>query len=126
MNEKRTFFKEFGFLFILVLVMSPLAGCDGNKNDTPKPLSDVKTVVSIREIAWNQLSNEDKNSVVGDWKTSDVKIVKRDDVPFKKTSIKPERIYKVTFKTKIDEQVGPIGIYIDSSTKEMVGYDVRN
>ncbi|KRE31650.1 hypothetical protein [Paenibacillus sp. Soil522] len=128
MEDKRTLFKEIVFLFVIVLVMSSLVGCSENKNYTPKPNADMiflETASSLRELAWNQLSNEEKASVTGDWKEAKVKIVKWDEIPLKKASIKPESIYKVTFNTNKDEMIGPIGIYFDSTIKEIVGYDAR-
>ena len=134
MVDKRTFFKEIVFLFVLVLVMSSLVGCNGDKNDKRKfeslPDADtifLETASSLREIAWMQLSKEDKESVTGDWKEAKVTIVQWDEVPLKKTSVKPESlsIYKVTFNTNKDELLGPIGIYFNPETKEIVGYEVR-
>lgn len=128
MEDKRTFFKKIVFLFVLVLVMSSLVGCSEIKNYTPKPDADMiflETASSLRELAWIQLSNEEKTSVTGDWKEAKVTIVQWDEVPLKKTSVKPESIYKVTFNTNLDELLGPIGIYFDTATKEIVGYDAR-
>lgn len=128
MEDKRTFFKVIIFLFALILVMSLLVGCSENKNYNPKPDADMiffETASSLRELAWNQLSNEEKTSVTGDWKEAKVKIVKWEEIPLKKVSLKPESIYKVSFNTNIDGLLGPIGVYFDSATKEIVGYDIR-
>lgn len=105
MEDKRIFFKEIVFLFVLVLVMSSLVGCSENKNYTPKLDADtifLETASSLRELAWIQLSNEEKTSVTGDWKEAKVTIVQWDEVPLKKTSVKPKSIYKVTFNTNLD------------------------
>lgn len=126
--------KKISFLFILILVLSSLVGCSENKNDNhkyvPKPDADtifLETAASLREIAWIQLSQGEKESVTGDWKNAKVTIVQWDEVPLKKTSVKPESlsIYKVTFNTNKDALLGPIGIYFNPETKEIVGYDVR-
>jgi hypothetical protein len=127
--NKRTFVKSVCFILIIIAL---LVGCNGTNNDKRKvePLPDVETIFlvtasSLREIAWNQLSQEEKSSVMGDWKNAAVTIVQRDEVPIKKTSIKPESIYKVTFHTNKDELLGPIGIYFDPETKEIIAYDIR-
>lgn len=79
----------------------------------------------IRSIAWAQVSKEEQKTVLGNWKQAEVKEVKWNDVPTKLTDKEPEKILKVTFKTKNDGMVGPIGIYIDPKTEQIVGYDAR-
>ncbi|MWC31027.1 hypothetical protein [Paenibacillus sp. MMS18-CY102] len=126
-----------GFLLVLLLTMgTALMGCSGNTNAKNyfkhEPLPDaeaifLETSAAVREIAWNELSKEDKESVTGDWKNAQVALAKWEDVTMKKTTEKPdtEALYKVTFLTDRDAQLGPIGIYIDPVTKKIVGYDGR-
>jgi hypothetical protein len=128
------YYKTIFFLMISILIVTSLAGCNGNKIDNPmsshSPMPDADTIFletasSIRELAWNQLSNEEQKSVTSDWKEAKVSIVKWDDVPLKNKTYEPESIYKVTFTTNTDELLGTIGIYFDPVTKEIVGYDAR-
>jgi hypothetical protein len=61
-----------------------------------------------------------------DWKQAKVtSLVKRDDIPIKKTTVVPKAIYKVTFNTRDDESIGAIGIYFDPATVQIVGIDIR-
>lgn len=131
LNNKQRVRNRIWATFMLLLIAASLVGCSGDKNNNRvEPLPDADTIfletaASIREIAWNQISEAEKASVNGDWKKASVKITKWDDVPLKKASYKPESVYKVTFTTKEDPMLGPIGIYFDPATKKVVGYDAR-
>ncbi|WP_053375096.1 hypothetical protein [Paenibacillus sp. FJAT-27812] len=59
---------------------------------------------SLREAAWNELSSGEKESLINDWRQAEVKKAKWNEVPL---------------------VLGPIGIYIDSSNNQAVGYDER-
>lgn len=129
MNRERTFLIRSGFIFVIILILLSLVGCSDNKNDKPilSPLPDADTIFlvtasSLREIAWKHLTQEEKSTVTGDWKKAKVTIVQWDEVPLKKSTVKPEVIYKVTFNTNQDGLLGPMGIYFDPVTKIIVGY----
>lgn len=49
------------------------------------------------------------------------------ELPLNKGSEPPkaERVYKVTFKTTMDPRLGPLIIYVDGDTKEVLGYGLR-
>jgi hypothetical protein len=134
MSRKRTFAIRFGIFFIVLYILSSLIGCsDDNKYNKPtgSPLPDADTIFletasELREIAWNHLTQHQKKTVTGDWRKAKVTMVRWNDVPLKKTTtVRPDDIYKVTFNTKQDALLGPIGIYLDPVTKTIVGYDVR-
>lgn len=132
MNSSRKFLVQLGFLTLIIIILSSIIGCSDNNNDRPKdgPLPDadmlfLETAASLREIAWNQLSEKEKSTITGDWREAKVTIVQWSAVPLKQTKVEPEVIYKVTFNTELDALLGPIGIYFDPVTKTIVGYDVR-
>jgi hypothetical protein len=115
-----------------LFIFASLVGCSGNNANKPliSPLPDGDTiylqmVASIREAAWNNLSKGEKESLINDWRLAEVKEVKWNEVPLVKTNKEPEKLYKITFNTKMDAMLGPIGIYIDASNNQVVGYDVR-
>lgn len=86
------------------------------------------TFSELRNIAWGQVSDTAKKTVIGDWKEASIEKSSFEEVPIKveKDSIKTSNnIYKVTFKTTQDEIIGSIGIYIDTVTKQIVGKDAR-
>jgi hypothetical protein len=121
-----------GRTLALTASASSLIGCSDNNNSLPEggslPDADhsfLETTSTLREIAWNQLSEQEKSSVIGDWHEAEVTIVRWRDVPLKQTKAAPEVIYKVTFNTELDARLGPHGVYFDPTTKTIVGYDVR-
>lgn len=125
--------KRLRHVAFLILIIVSLAGCSWNKPNNervakPTPDADAvffETASSLREIAWNQLSEQSKKTVVGDWKEAKVTIVGWEDVPIKETESIPESVYKITFNTKQDELLGPIGIYFDPAAKTIIGHDAR-
>ncbi|UUZ85875.1 hypothetical protein LJK88_21890 [Paenibacillus sp. P26] len=108
-------------LTIIILLLFTVS-CSSRQQENVTPNDEW---MPLRTIAWDQVSEEEKKTITGDWKKAEVKEVNWKDVPMKTTTVEPERVFKVTFKTKNDGMVGPIGIYIDFTTKKIVGYDAR-
>ncbi|RCW40346.1 hypothetical protein [Paenibacillus prosopidis] len=81
----------------------------------------------LRKIAWGQVGEIARETVIGDWKEASIEKSSFEQVPLKKDSIKTSNnIYKVTFKTNQDELIGAIGIYIDAVSNQVVGEDARD
>lgn len=81
----------------------------------------------LRRIAWEQVGDIARKTVIGDWKEASIEKSRFEQVPLKKGSIKTSNnIYKVTFKTNQDELIGAIGIYIDAVSNQVVGEDARD
>ena len=96
-------------LIILFVALIPLvSGC--KKDQTPGTLSE------IREIAWNSLSTAEQSTVTGDWKQAEVT----------ETTYNEKSAYAVAFHTSDDALLGPITVYVDQSTKLVLGYDLRD
>ncbi|ANE46611.1 hypothetical protein SY83_10380 [Paenibacillus swuensis] len=87
--------------------------------------TDPETIQTLRAVAWNSLSTRQKSSVIGDWKQAAVTPSDWDLVQLKRTKTEREDVAKVTFVTKMDVTIGPIGLYIDTATHEILGQDVR-
>ncbi|MEX2460756.1 MAG: hypothetical protein WD469_05575 [Paenibacillaceae bacterium] len=86
------------------------------------------TFSELRSIAWGQVSDTAKKTVIGDWKEASIEKSSFEQVPIKveKDSVKTSNnLYKVTFKTTQDEIIGSIGIYIDAVSNQVVGKDAR-
>ncbi|GMK42661.1 hypothetical protein PCCS19_57210 [Paenibacillus sp. CCS19] len=73
---------------------------------------------AVREAAWNDLSPE--SAEVQEAGLSEMPIVKGGGEP-----PKAEQLYKVTFKTNKDALLGPIVVYVDGDTGEVLGYGLR-
>ncbi|MFC5650668.1 hypothetical protein ACFPYJ_16355 [Paenibacillus solisilvae] len=84
----------------------------------------------LRQIAWDSLAEQVKTTVKGNWKRAVVEKVDPGDYssPIMVTEqpiSDSADVYKVTFRTTADEMLFPIGIYIDLTTKQIVGRDAR-
>ncbi len=66
----------------------------------------------VRKIVWNRLSNEQRKEIIGTWSDATLEKVNNGT-------------YHVVFHTTRDGLLGPIGVYIDPETKEIVGKDGR-
>ena len=71
--------------------------------------------MQIREIAWNSLSTSERSTVTVDWEKATVR----------ETTFQDKEVYSVIFNTKDDPLLGPIIVYIDKTTHEVVGYGYR-
>jgi hypothetical protein len=99
-------------LIILVIALIPfISGCK-KENEKDPMLSDIQ----IREIAWNSLSIYDKSTVIVDWH----------QVPVTKSIFNGIRAYAVTFNTSMDALLGPITVHVSTSTKVVIGQDMRD
>ena len=95
-------------LIILILALIPfISSC--------KKESEAYSELQIREIAWNSLSEQQKLTVNVDWKQA----------PVSESTFYQKRVFAVRFNTTDDALLGPIVVYIDSSTKVVLGYATR-
>ena len=95
-------------LIILILALTPFISSCKKDNDT-----DLNT--QIREIAWNSLSEQDKSTVIIDWKESSVA----------ETTYQEKSSYAVSFNTSDDALLGPIIVYIEKSSLVILGRGLR-
>ena len=71
--------------------------------------------MQIREIAWNSLSEQAKSTVNMDWKQA----------PMIESTYNQKSVYAVSFNTSDDALIGPITVYVDISTKVVLGQALR-
>ncbi len=95
-------------LIILILAVIPFISSCKKDNDT-----DLNA--QIREIAWSSLSEQEKSTVIIDWKNA----------PVTETTYQEKNIYFVSFKTSKDLVLGPILVYIDKTSLVVIGYAMR-
>lgn len=86
---------------------------------------DKKEYMEFRQVAWENLSGDTKDTVIGDWQKAEVLEVSPADVPQHIKLEKNQKVVKVVFHTEQDSLLGPIGLYIDRSSKEIIGSDPR-
>ncbi len=96
-------------LIIIILALIPFISSCKKENETV-------SMEQIREIAWNSLSEQEKTSVIGDWKQA----------PVTESTYNQKSVYAVRFNTTYDTLLGPITVYIDTSTKVVLGQALRD
>lgn len=96
-------------LIILILALIPfISSCKKDK--------EADSNMQIREIAWNSLTEQSKSTVIIDWKKA----------PVSESTYNQKSVYAVVFKTSDDALLGPIMVYIDILTKEVLGQALRD
>lgn len=96
-------------LITLILALIPfISNC--KKENEPD------SILQIREIAWNSLSEQEKSTVIIDWKQATVT----------ESTYNQKRVYAVSFNTSADALIGPITVYVDTSTKVVLGQALRD
>ena len=93
---------------ILVLILIPVVSACKKNNDTD-------LYSQVRETAWNSLSMGDKSSVIIYWKKA----------PVTETMYLEKSVYAVIFNTTDDDLLGPIIVYIDKTSLEVLGRGIR-
>lgn len=95
-------------VIILILALIPIiSGCK-KENTTDSDLQ-------IREIAWNSLDTQAKSTVIVEWKQAVVS----------ESTYNQKSVYAVRFNTSDDALLGPIIVYVDTSTKVVLGQALR-
>ena len=85
----------------------------------------IKDEDTFRELAWNQLSNVDKETVKHDWREAAVSLAEWNSVGIKTDGLNRKLVVSVTFNTDRDGLLGPIVLYFDPYTKKAAGYAIR-
>jgi hypothetical protein len=101
-------------LFILFIALIPfISSCEKDNNLEPKDQIDPYN--QIREIAWNSLDTQQKSTVSIEWKDAKVEL----------TTYQSKSAYSVIFQTTDEAILGPIIIYVDSSSNAVLGMGLR-
>jgi hypothetical protein len=80
---------------------------------------------SFRKVVWDTMSENDKKSVTYDWHKAVVTLVDWNSVGHKKDNSSRKFVVSVCFNTEADGILGPIVVYLDPLTKEVVGGELR-
>ncbi|MCI0696154.1 hypothetical protein L0337_29650 [candidate division KSB1 bacterium] len=90
--------------FAVLILCAAMLGCESKINSV------TGDDMEFRTIAWNYITEPEKATVTGDWRTAKVQTTQWND----KTAV------SVTFNTTDDALLGPIVIMIDPPTKKVV------
>lgn len=83
---------------------------------------------ALREAAWASLLGHDVKEVKGDWKAAIVEKADMKELPIVQSggaTPQVDHLYKVTFHTYRDEMLGPIEVFMNGDTNEVVSRNVR-
>lgn len=87
--------------------------------------NEIKDAEIFRKIAWDIMSENEKKSFKNDWHKSIVTLEDWNSVGYKKDNKERKFVVSVCFNTDVDGLLGPIIVYLDPSTKEVVGGNLR-
>lgn len=84
----------------------------------------------LRELAWEALTEGDKQSVVGDWRaakvetfdTAQVSLLIMQEKPQDDESLNGRSLQSVTFQTNNDALLGPITAVFDRASPKLIGW----
>jgi hypothetical protein len=123
------------FLSLIICISFQVTGCTEQKtgNSTKKnqkiETTVKKTESDIREIAYQSLDQGSKNTILY-WKGA--KVEEYIDItdhsvagPNRGVNIKGIDAYKITFSTTNEGILGPLTIYVDKNTFNVIGTDFR-
>jgi len=101
-------------LSTIVLYAFILSGCQS---------PDKKTIKDVREIAWNSLSDSERNEVIGDWKDATISKVTADTKRFNLIDLAFEgkEVTIVTFRSSKNSVLGDISKLVDEKTQKVIG-----
>lgn len=85
----------------------------------------IKEEDQYRELAWGQLSEQSKGTLSTPKEKAIVTLEAGDNVGHWIDNREAEIVVSVKFNTKVDGLVGPIVMFFDPLTKELVGYALR-
>lgn len=87
-----------------------------------------QTTKDVREIAWNSLSESERNEVIGDWKHATVSNVIADTKRFALVdhSFEGKEVKEVTFRSTKSAILGDISKLVDVKSQKVVGGGFRD
>ncbi|MET3195662.1 hypothetical protein [Bacillus sp. OAE603] len=125
-------------LFLIALSSVPLFcalyGCQkesSNKlehHQMKEANSNEKQQLDVRENVWNQLTNEDKKHIDGNWKGASVqKIILRESMGIiKDKKIIGKEVFIVDYPSKDNPTLGGFAVYADTKSHKIIGYGYRD
>jgi hypothetical protein len=126
-----------GIFCILLVILNlttnnSIPQTDSNTKSIPQTDSNIITKTKtqeedLRQVIWDKLSQESKAEIIGTWKDAKMEKVigNKQRSYLKDARYDGKELFHIVFSTNRDNLLGPIGVYIDPETKEIVGGDLR-
>jgi hypothetical protein len=88
----------------------------------------IQTTKDVREIAWNSLSESERDEVIGNWKDATISKVIADTKRFGLIdhSFEGKEVKEVTFRSTKSAILGDISILVDEKSQKVVGGGFRD
>lgn len=92
------------------------------------PLKATETIMDVREIAWNSLSDSERKEVIGNWNDATVSKVIVDKKRFQLNDLTFEgkEVYMVTFCSSKNAILGDISKLVDEKSQKVIGGGFRD
>jgi hypothetical protein len=125
--------KRFISICLSFIIFFLLCGCqqqvlkDGSEQKVKEPKSNITPPLDVREAAWNQLTEKEKEHIAGSWKDASVqKITLRESMGQieDKTFIGRE-VYIVDYPSEDSPSLGGIGVFVDIKSHRIIGFGYR-
>ncbi|MEZ4357848.1 MAG: hypothetical protein R2876_04370 [Eubacteriales bacterium] len=123
--------KKFIPFFLIVILILCFTGCENQEaGSNAAQTSIVKSESEIKEIAYDYLSDAEKDTVLN-YESAEVKGYKCSEDHVigglnGQVNINDKDTYMVTFNTTDDALLGPITVYIDKNSYGVLGIDYRD
>lgn len=88
-------------------------------------LAEIKNAQDYRQAAWDYLGEAGQKEVVSDWRQARVTLADWDQVGRKTDDSSRDFVVRVQFRTDQDGLLGPITLYLDPVTRNIVGNELR-
>jgi hypothetical protein len=85
-------------------------------------------VLDVRDIVWNQLTEKEKEHIVGTWKDASVqKITLRETMGnIKDKTLIGKEVYIVDYPSDDNPSLGGVGVYADIKSHRLIGFGYRD
>jgi TRAP-type C4-dicarboxylate transport system substrate-binding protein len=84
--------------------------------------------LDIREAVWNQLTEKEKDHIVGTWKDASVQKIKLLETMgnIKDKTLIGKEVYIVEYPSDDNPSLGGVGVYADIKSHRLIGFGYRD
>jgi hypothetical protein len=123
--------KKFTLIILSSVLLSfLLSGCqqqESKEQNVKEANSNETQSLDVRQVVWNQLTNNDKKHIKGTWKDATVrKIVLKETMGnIKDNSYIGKQVYIVDYPSNDNPSLGGVAVYADEKSFKLIGYGYR-
>jgi hypothetical protein len=125
--------KGFIFIYLSFILFFVLCSCqqqvlnDKEEQKMKEPKSNITQALDVREAVWDQLTEKEKEHIVGTWKDASVqKITLRESMGrIKDKTFIGREVYIVDYPSEDSPSLGGIGVYADIKSHRIIGFGYR-